>query len=325
MNAPIVIFCYTRLDLLKKTVAALLKNKEAAETEVFFYSDGGKDEKSWRKVCAVRRYLCRLSGFKSVTVIEQKENKRLEFNVIQGITEVVEKYDRVIVLEDDIVVSKKFLSFMNQALETYNNHKNVMAIAGFNPCKFSESFPDTFCMRLIMGWGWATWKDRWAKFKYFEAPDAALQLLSEKDKCNIEFDGAFPCLKTLHMTPVPWDICWYISIYIANGVCLFPKQSLTYHIGKNGSHFSRSPLGQLLYHVPFENTKICKKNNLAFTKNIERNIEAEQIFQSYLFNFEYNTFLAKLIKKIVRLMFPYRYEIIRGHILAFLKRHNFDS
>lgn len=81
---PIVIFCYTRLNLLKRTVSALLKNKEAAESEVFFYSDGGKDEFTWKQVNKVRKYLSTLRGFGKVTIVEQKENVSLNTNLISS-------------------------------------------------------------------------------------------------------------------------------------------------------------------------------------------------------------------------------------------------
>ena len=126
--APVVLFCYTRLKYLKKTVDALKNNVGAESTPLFIYSDAGKDEASEKLVNDVREYLHTITGFKSVTIIEQQTNKKLEYNVIQGVTEVVNTFGTVIVLEDDIVTSKYFLSFMNRALDFYQDKKEVMEI-----------------------------------------------------------------------------------------------------------------------------------------------------------------------------------------------------
>ena len=114
--APVVLFCYTRIKYLQKTIEALKTNAEAIETQLFIYSDAGKDSESCEMVKKVRQYIRTISGFKSITIIEQETNQKLEYNVIKGVTEIVNRFGRVIVLEDDIVTSKYFLSFMNKAL-----------------------------------------------------------------------------------------------------------------------------------------------------------------------------------------------------------------
>ena len=326
MFAPIVIFCYTRLDLLKKTVSALLKNKEAAESEVFFYSDGGKDELTWKQVNKVRKYLSTLRGFGKVTIVEQKENVRLNANLIQGITEVVNKFGKVIVVEDDIVVSRYFLSYMNRALDHYQDRKEVMTIAGFNPCKYPKDFPETFCMRLAMVWGWGPWNDRWEKYRYFDRKEIALFLLTPEDKKNIEFGGAWRVLDHLNLSPISWDTCLYISLYLEKSVSVFPVKSLTRHIGKNGIHYTSSFWGRLLHHVPFDNIESWQgKENITLTDITERNLAAEEIFRDYWRYFEYNTLLLRIIQKILQLGGINFYTWVRKSYQKLLKIEEADN
>ena len=57
MRSPVAIFVYNRVGNTQQTVEALLRNTLAKETDVYVFSDGGKDEASWKKVKQVRAYL----------------------------------------------------------------------------------------------------------------------------------------------------------------------------------------------------------------------------------------------------------------------------
>ena len=278
--APVVLFCYTRLKYLKKTVDALKNNVGAESTPLFIYSDAGKDEASEKLVNDVREYLHTITGFKSVTIIEQQTNKKLEYNVIQGVTEVVNTFGTVIVLEDDIVTSKYFLSFMNRALDFYQDKKEVMEISGFGypALELYKKLPPTFAGRMEGGWGWATWKDRWDKFHHFASRDEALSLLSAQDIFELEFQGKWNCLTLLDHSPIPWDICWYIAIYLNNGVTISPSRTLTLHIGEEGTHSSKS--SALKMPADFIDDKTLE--NIELTQDTSRVLSAEKAIAKYL-------------------------------------------
>ena len=111
--APIVVFTYNRPSHTQKTIESLGKNIYAEKSELFIFSDGGKDENSWQKVEQVRKYLKTINGFKKVTIIESSFNKGLANSIIFGANKMFEDYERIIVLEDDILTSKYFLKYMN--------------------------------------------------------------------------------------------------------------------------------------------------------------------------------------------------------------------
>ena len=103
--APIVLFTYNRPWHTKQTIEALQKNELAKESELFIFSDGGKDEASWEKVNEVRDYLKTTNGFKKVILTFQDKNIGLADSIISGVTKIVNQYGKIIVLEDDIVTS----------------------------------------------------------------------------------------------------------------------------------------------------------------------------------------------------------------------------
>ena len=130
--APIVLFVYNRLEHTKKTVEALQKNNLSKESILYIYSDGYKSPTDKEKVLEVRKYIQTISGFKHIYIKEQNKNKGLANSIIEGITFVVNKHDKVIVLEDDIVTSPFFLDFLNSALTFYEYYDKVWHISGWN-------------------------------------------------------------------------------------------------------------------------------------------------------------------------------------------------
>ncbi len=142
--APIVLFTYNRPWHTQQTVEALQKNKLASESELFIYSDCWKDDISKEKVCEVRNYLKTITGFKSIKIIEQIKNKGLANSIIDGVTEIVNQYGTIIVLEDDLITGQYFLSYMNNALSKYKNDNKIHSISGFNYNKSYLKIPKKF-------------------------------------------------------------------------------------------------------------------------------------------------------------------------------------
>lgn len=163
--APIIIFAFNRLEPLKATVASVLQNTEAVESDLYVFVDGARPNKEGEaeKVKAVQEYVRTISGFKSVKFSFSEANKGLGPSIIAGVTEVINQYGSAIVLEDDLILSKNCLSFMNQGLDKFENEKKVFSICGYNnkmkPLKGYE-YDSYFCVRSS-SWGWATWADRW--------------------------------------------------------------------------------------------------------------------------------------------------------------------
>ena len=129
--APVLLFTYNRLSHTQRCVEALLKNHLSSESELFIYSDAAKDIAQQESVKEVRNFIHTIQGFKAITIIERDKNWGLAKNIIDGVTTQVNRYGKVIVLEDDLVVAPFFLQFMNEALETYKQdprHKKVSAL-----------------------------------------------------------------------------------------------------------------------------------------------------------------------------------------------------
>ena len=163
MKSPIVLFAYNRINHIQQVIKALLRNEYASDSDLIIYSDASKNDNTVQEVQCVRQYLSTVSGFKSVKVIERLENFGLAKNIIDGVTSVINQYGKVIVLEDDLVVSPYFLKYMNEALDFYEKEEQVISIHGYiYPVK--QKLPETFFIKGADCWGWATWKRGWDLF-----------------------------------------------------------------------------------------------------------------------------------------------------------------
>ncbi len=162
MNAPVIVFVYNRLQHTQQLFASLAAARGASDTDVIIYSDAARNATDETLVANVRKYIMSVSGFKSVSIIEQKHNIGLAANIINGLSKVFEQYEQAIVLEDDLIVSVGFLEYMNAALRFYAE-RNVFAISGYTPrVNIPASYKhSTYFVHRNCSWGWATWRSKW--------------------------------------------------------------------------------------------------------------------------------------------------------------------
>jgi glycosyl transferase family 2 len=235
--APIALFVYNRQAHTQRTIEALRRNALAGASDLFIFSDGPKLPDAEKSVAAVRDYIRTIDGFKSVTVIEQEKNRGLAASIIAGVSRMCETHGRVIVLEDDLVTSTQFLSFMNDALDYYADVPQVAAISGYHP-PFDVPVPETFFQRDAECWGWATWKRAWAAFN----PEGR-QLLLELERRELlpmfDQDQSFPYVQMLKDQIAgrndSWAVRWRASVILRDMLSLYPRSSLTRNIGLDGS------------------------------------------------------------------------------------------
>lgn len=235
-NAPIVFFCYNRLQHTQRTIEALKNNTLASESDLVIYSDASKNDAHVDEVAAVRAYLKTISGFSSVKIILRQENMGLASSIIDGVSAVVNEYGQVIVLEDDLVTSPYFLQFMNDGLRRYEMNKEVASIHGYvYPI---ENLPETFFMRGADCWGWATWRDRW---QMFESDGEILlsELVRKKLTHYFDLNGAYPFTQMLRDQISgknnSWAIRWHASAFLNKKFTLYPGKSLVLNIGNDNS------------------------------------------------------------------------------------------
>ncbi len=235
--APITLFAYARPAHTRRTVEALLKNFGADAHNLIVYCDAPRTQDQVQSVSAVRSYLKTVTGFRSITIHHRKHNYGLAKSIIEGVTEVLSVYEQIIVLEDDMVTSPYFLTYMNEALNRFANDKRVASIHGY-VYPVQQSLPEAFFLRGADCWGWATWRREWAQFNC-----DGQALLTELKQRNLiktfDYNGAYSFSRMLESqikgANDSWAIRWYASAFLANKLTLYPGRSLVHNIGNDSS------------------------------------------------------------------------------------------
>lgn len=277
MLAPILLFAYNRPRHLQHTVEALAHNPLAQESELFVFSDGARTEDDREDVELVRSYIHTIEGFKTVHRIERDRNYGLAANIIDGVTDIVNRYGRVIVLEDDLVTAPGFLQFMNDALDTYADEPRVGHIQAYD---FTQNprLPETFLIKFTGSWGWATWQRAWQHFN----PDGQY-LLNELHRRHLtrrfDFNGKYGFTRMLRRQVEgknnSWAIRWNASLFLQDILSLNVGRSLVQNEGFDGSgtHCGADHLYEArLYKERLRVEKISP---------VTENLEARKIFELY--------------------------------------------
>jgi hypothetical protein len=240
MKTPICLFLYNRPEHTRKALKQLHAAYGAAESQLFIFCDGPKEDASNQeraKVEEVREIADKTNGFKEVKIIKQFTNIGLANSIIMGVTQVIEEFGKVIVLEDDHLVHEDFLKYMNFYLDEYEKEERVMHVGGFARDSYLQFFLNrVYFTRFMDCWGWATWASRWKKLiTDFEIIDIKLGDRIFFDKFNfskLDYHTYFEPNRNGLRT---WAIFWYFTIAYHNGLCIMPKYSYVNNIGNDGS------------------------------------------------------------------------------------------
>lgn len=238
--APIALFVYNRPEHTRTTLDALRANDGAAQSDLIIFSDAPKTPADEAGVSAVRGIARQIDGFRSREIVERPANLGLANSIIGGVTEVLKRYDRIIVIEDDLLTSPFFLRYMNEGLDYYENDDRVASIHGYI-YPVGRALPESFFLRGADCWGWACWRRSWRLFE----PNGRV-LISELQRRRLtrefDLDGAYPFTQMLadqiKGANNSWAVRWHASAFLAEKLTLYPGRSLVYNTGndQSGSH-----------------------------------------------------------------------------------------
>ena len=277
--SPIVLFAYNRPHYLLETLQSLQSNAEAKESKLFIYCDGPKPdctEAALSQVNEVRAIAKSEKWCGEVEVIISPVNKGLAPSIIEGVTAIVNKYGKVIVLEDDLVVSEYYLKYMNEALIKYEHHDKVASITGYSfPIEQPKGsdFKETFFIKITSSLGWGVWKRSWSIFNG-DAVFLLNEIKSKKLKYEFNLGNTYPYFRMMKHAisgkVSSWGIRWYASVFLNNKLTLFPSYSLVNHIGNDGgTHVkvdSTGLFGNSVYNKPINNFEDQVAENIIYRK-----------------------------------------------------------
>lgn len=254
---PIALFVYKRPFHTKKTVESLQKNVMVQDSELHVFCDGPKSDADNEDIAAIRDYINSLTGFKKVHITHREQNLGLAKSIISGVTDVVNRHGRIIVMEDDLISSPNFLLFMNKALTAYEEKKEIFSVTGYN---FLSKIPDNYEPQVFLSyrpssWGWGTWADRWKKADW-EVKNFDTFMKNKKDQVRFNRGGddlTGMLVKQMKGEINSWGIRWCFTHFLHDAYCIVPVVSKINNIGfdESGTHCKTS--GR--YNVPLDDCK----------------------------------------------------------------------
>jgi len=264
--APITLFTYNRPEHTRKTLNALAKNDLAEQSQLFIFCDGPKSDATGddiKKIEQVRELVDAYDWPGNKSVIKRDKNWGLADSIVNGVTEIVDEYGKIIVLEDDLIVSSTFLSFMNEALSIYKTSNRVYQISGYM-VPHRLPLKKVRFLRAPGSWGWGTWKDRWNGFTLDD--DIALNSVEKSKIEKFNIDGSYPHYKHLKKNYLnemdSWAVKWYAHIFKSRGICMYPSKSLVRNIGHDSSGVHCKGINQNVY----GNQKVHKLKKIKYKK-----------------------------------------------------------
>jgi len=243
--APIILFTYNRPEHTRITLEHLKENHLAEDSILYIYCDGPKEgatQMQMEKIDEVKKVIRSVQWTKEVHINEAVENKGLARNVIDGVTEIVNKHGKVIVLEDDLILSTSFLSYMNNALDKYEKDTIVKQVSGFLFPIDIEEKNEAFFMPLTNTIGWGTWRRAWSEID-LTAPGYERLKTDKRLRHQFNLDGSYDYTSMLlkqmkNENFGSWAILYWWHVFNQKGLVLFPDYPLVQHndFGNMGTH-----------------------------------------------------------------------------------------
>jgi hypothetical protein len=291
--APILIFTYKRLESLKNLIESLKLNTISKYSDIYIFSDGPKTQNEEEKVSEVRVFLKTIDYFANINIIESEKNKGLARSIKEGVNFVFEKYESVIVLEDDLVLSPNFLEYMNFSLKYYKEKSEIFSISGYSfpfKKKLEDYDFDVFSTLRFWPWGWATWKNRWSLIDWSLPQKAQIEGISKIG------DDVKSLISKYHNNLIDsWAIVVTVNQFILGKFTIYPLESKVNNVGFDFD--STHMFGQ---NTRFETT-LDQKNDIMSIRFLNEdffNVRINKLFFSKFSHFERIKY--RLIKEILK-------------------------
>ena len=301
--APLVIIAYKRTDALQHTLPAFEKCLGLNDRPVFAYLDGPRSVADEEGIAAVYQMF---KEFKNsicphLEIVQREKNLGCEQNITQAVSELINRFGRLIITEDDNVVSRYFLQYMDEALEFYKDDPRIWGINAWHDrlVKVPKSYSyDVYLHQRNHTSGWGTWANRWNavdfdfEMKHWLEFKSDLQKMERAKKLSPKFvsmvEGQYRHKRGT------WDVLCSLHLVKENLYCIEPRYNITKNFGGVGEHFSAE--STILSTQPFYNFKP------RLVANLEPNVAIEKSLRLADFN---PSLFCRAWRKLLRILWHF--------------------
>jgi len=236
---PVAFFAYNRPAHAASALDALAACHRREDFEFHFFSDGPRNAEAEAGVAEVRRVLAANAERFSAQIIERPGNLGLAKSIVDGVGRLCESHGRVVVLEDDLMVSPDFLHYMASALNRYEDNPEVMQVGAYTIAPPGNLETDAFLLPVTTTWGWGTWARAWKKFSWTPQGWPATRVDAEWLSL-FQIGGAGKNYVSMLEDRLAgrndsWGILWWYAVSRSRGEVVYPRRSLVWNGGFDGS------------------------------------------------------------------------------------------
>jgi len=263
---PVMIQVYTRKQHFINCVESLLQCHLADRAHLIIASDAGKTESDRIIVREIREYCNTIKGVGKIEVMAFEENLGTWEVLDKVLFYIFSKYDRVIYLEDDNIISPSFLEYISDGLDFYKDDPSVFSVCGYcPPIKIKKDYPyDIITHTTCCAWGIGFWKDKFLKVDFYLS-DYKQQIYNIKTEKKLIQKMSYRVFSVIERIVEEnkklrlGDVAVSYHCYI-NGMCnVYPRFSLVRNMGFDGTGlnmkkqpgFSEQPIRVDLYRTQF--------------------------------------------------------------------------
>lgn len=237
-KTAILIIGFNRPALLEN----LLRIIDSGARRIYVSIDAPRDTQEWELVESSKKvaeaFKSRRGEGKTLLNFRQK-NLGLSKAVVSAIDWAFETEEKLIILEDDILPSKDFLSYMDHYLDRYQNDFHVWQVGGHNANPRTTLNRSYYLSIFPMIWGWGTWRTRWKMYEQdlskFEGKLVAnLKSYVDFEILDSVFDDYWESrILALKLGRDTWDYQWAFSMWMHKSFSVQPGSNRTLNLGQN--------------------------------------------------------------------------------------------
>jgi len=239
--APVLIATLNRFEHFRRCVESLFACTDADKTDLYIALDYPLKDSHWNGYKKIENYIEKIQGFRSVNIIKRNINFGVAKNYFDAQAQIFENHDRIIISEDDNEFSPNFLDYINQGLDKFEKHSNVLAVCGHNfPIEISTDYRQNYYYgKAFSGWGYGIWKDRYEKIKScFQNDMVQIKLKNTREIFKLfkyRIRNVNSLLQIAKTGIMLGDVVLSAFLIERNTYCVFPTISKVRNHGHDGS------------------------------------------------------------------------------------------
>jgi len=156
-DLPTLILGYNRFDKFTRCVTTLHRQ---GIKKIYISIDGPKNDFDKKNQEKIFDFCYKNNLDLDIQLKSFSNNYGCRIAPIKGITWFFKENEYGLILEDDVIVSKKCIEIFSLLLERYYFDKNIMSLSSFNEFT-NKNIESIYHIPVWRSWGWATWSERW--------------------------------------------------------------------------------------------------------------------------------------------------------------------